>query len=149
MHLTPPPRVKRVRGLTLLELTLAISVLLVLITIVLIGSRAWKRGADRTSCMLTLRNVQMATRSYQNLYGYDFGGRPYAENGTQNIASHLYSKGYIEGKIFMQAQGLESCAGGGAYSCAAPDMFPPAGELYLKCSLSESDAHYLPSEVDW
>lgn len=143
------PRVRCARGLTLIELSLAISALLVLIALLFIGSRAWKRGCDRASCVLTLRNTQMATRSYQNLYGYDFGGRPYAEDGTQDIASHLYAKGYIEQKLFRQAHGLESCPGGGVYSCPTPDVFPVVGELYMKCSLAETDEHFLPSEVDW
>ena len=86
--------------------------------------------------MLTLRNVQMAARSYQNLYGYNYGGHPYAENGTQDIAVHLYQKGYIEKKLFDQATGLEACAGGGTYTCPTPDIFPHSGQLYLKCSLS-------------
>lgn len=149
MNITSPPRVKRARGLTLLELSLTISALLVLLAILFVGSRAWKRGSDRASCMLTLRNMQMATRSYQNLYGYEFGGRPYAENGTQDITTHLYSKGYIENKTFLRAQGLETCPGGGLYSCPQPDVFPVVGQLYMKCSLSGSDDHYLPSEVDW
>ena len=85
-----PPKVVRLRGMTLIELTISISVLLVLISIVFVGSRAWKRGSDRAVCVLTLRNVQVAARSYQNLYGYNYGGRPYAENGSQDIARHLF-----------------------------------------------------------
>lgn len=144
-----PPGVRRVRGLTLLELTLTISVLLVLIVLLFISSRAWKRGSDRASCVLTLRNVQMATRSYQNLYGYEYGGHPYADGGTRNIASHLYQKGYIERKLYLKAQGIEGCDGGGTYNCPSSDVFPPAGQLYMKCSLAESADHILSAEADW
>ena len=119
----------RNRGITLLELAVTITVLLGLIAILIAGSRAWKRGGDRATCILTLRNVQMAARSYQNLYGYNYGGRPYAENGTQDIARHLYEKGYLEEKLFAQATGVVKCAGGGSYSRPAIDIFPEEGVL--------------------
>lgn len=135
--------------MTLLELTLCISVLLVFITIIFVGSRAWKRGSDRAGCVLTLRNVQVATRSYQNLYGYEFGGRPFAEYGTQDIALHLYEKGYIEKTLFDQARGTVNCPGGGTYNCPIPDIFPQSGELYLKCALSDSDGHEPTTHADW
>jgi hypothetical protein len=146
-----PPKVVGRSGMTLIELTVIIVVLLLLISVMFIGGTAWKRGSDRAGCVLNLRNVQVAARSYQNLYGYNFGGRPYAENGTQDIARHLLDKGYIERKLYDQAKGAEPCPSGGTYSCAAPDIFPQAGELYLKCSLSETYDH-VPKEgsySDW
>jgi hypothetical protein len=135
--------------MSLLELTLVVFTLLVLITIVLLGARAWKRGGDRASCVLVLRNMQMATRSYQNLYGYSDGSRPVAENGSQDIARQLHAKGYIEDKLFEQAIGNEPCAGGGTYQSAAPDVFPALGQLYLSCSLSARDGHEPSAHGDW
>jgi type II secretory pathway pseudopilin PulG len=144
-----PPRVVRSRGITLLELTVTISVLIVFITIVFIGTRAWKRGGDRAACILAQRNVQMATRAYQNIYGYNYGGRPYAEAGTQDIARHLFEKGYIEKDIYDQASGETPCPGGGSYTCPLPDIFPQSGELYMKCSLSTTEAHEPSTHADW
>jgi type II secretory pathway pseudopilin PulG len=144
-----PPRVVRNRGLSLLELTIVIAALLSLISILFIGSRAWKRGSDRAGCVLTLRNIQVATRSYQNLYGYNYGGHPYAENGTQDIATHLFNKGYIEQKLYDQAHGLAKCPAGGTYNCPVPDIFPVNGQLYMACSLSSSDEHTPSSHSDW
>ena len=135
--------------MTLLELTVTISVIMVIIMIVFFGAQAWKRGSDRAGCVLTLRNVQMAARSYQNIYGYSYGSRPCAENGTQDIASHLYAKGYIEKKLHDQATGLSKCPSEGAYTRTAPDVFPPAGELYMNCSLSVSAEHRPGSHADW
>ncbi len=135
--------------MSLLELTVVIVALLSLISILFIGSRAWKRGSDRAGCVLTLRNVQAATRSYQFLYDYNYGGRPYAENGTQDIATHLYNKGYIEQKLYDQARGIATCAAGGTYKCPVPDIFPPTGQLYMTCSLSSSDEHTPSSHADW
>ena len=150
MTTTLPPGVVRHRGMTLLELTITISVLLVLLSILFIGSRAWKRGSDRAGCVLTIRNVQVATRSYQNLYGYNYGGRPYAEAGTQDIARHLFEKGYIEKDLYDRANGQDPCPGGGTYTCPVPDVFPQSGELYMKCSLSTTEEAHEPStHADW
>ena len=51
---------KRTRGMTLLELTVVILVLLSLISILFIGARAWKKGSDRAGCIMQIRNVQLA-----------------------------------------------------------------------------------------
>ncbi len=144
-----PPRVVWHRGLTLLELSVVISILLLLVSLLFIGSRAWRRGSDRSTCVMTLRNMQVATRSYQNIYGYNYGGRPYAENGTQDIAEHLLSKGYIETNLHKQAHGQTPCPAGGTYTCPVPDVFPEAGQLYMECSLSGSDEHTPKSHADW
>ena len=143
------PRVVMHRGLSLLELTVVIATLLGLVTVLFIGARAWKRGSERSSCILTLRNVQMATRSYQNLYGYDYGGHPYADNGTQNIAEHLHIKGYIDSTSYDQARGEKKCPSGGTYSCPLPNIFPQEGHLYMECSLSSSDSHVPKSQTGW
>lgn len=137
------------RAMTLIELTVVIVIILSLISILFVGSRAWKRGSDRAGCVLALRNMQVATRSYQNLYGYSYGGHPYTEYGTQHITQHLWQKGYIEKSLFDQAVGLKPCPGGGNYTCAVPDVFPQPGHLFLECSLSGSDAHMPNSYSDW
>ena len=143
------PRVVWHRGLTLLELSVVITILLLLVSLLFIGSRAWRRGSDRSACVMTLRNVQVATRSYQNIYGYTYGGKPYAENGTQDIAEHLLSKGYIETELYKHVRGEAPCPAGGTYICPAPDDFPEAGQLYMECSLSGSDQHTPNSHADW
>jgi len=144
-----PPRVVCRRGLTLLELTVVITILLALVSILFVGSRAWKRGSDRASCVMTLHSVQVAIRSYQNIYGYSPGGHPYAENGTQNIAEHLYAKGYFEAQLYQQTRGAAQCPGGGTYSCPIPDLFPQQGDLYMTCSLAGSESHTPTSHADW
>ena len=64
MKLTPS--IKRKPGMTLLELTVVILVLLSLITILFIGARAWKKGSDRSTNLINLRNCQQAMRGHQN-----------------------------------------------------------------------------------
>jgi prepilin-type N-terminal cleavage/methylation domain-containing protein len=47
---------KRKTGMTLLELTIVILVLLTLVSILFIGARAWKKGSDRAANIMNLRN---------------------------------------------------------------------------------------------
>src|SRR5687768_534880 len=54
-------------GMTLLELTVVILVLLSLISILFVGARAWKKGSDRAGCIMNIRNVQQALRGHQNM----------------------------------------------------------------------------------
>ncbi len=56
-------------GMTLLELTVVILVLLSLISILFIGARAWKKGSDRAANILNIRNVQQAVRGHMNIRG--------------------------------------------------------------------------------
>lgn len=149
MKTTPSPRAVRRHGMTLLELTVVIATLLSLLSVTFIGARAWKRGSDRSMCLMNLRNVQVAVRSYQNLYGYNEGGRPYADGGTQDIGRHLLDKGYIGAGLYRQTQGLATCPGGGVYSRAHPDIFPLAGTLYMECSLAETNDHKPADTSSW
>jgi prepilin-type N-terminal cleavage/methylation domain-containing protein len=149
MKTASPLRSSKRSGFSLLELTVVIAVLLSLTTILILGARAWKNGADRTACIVNIRNVQMSVRSYQNLYGYSAGGMPYADGGTQDIASHLFTKGYINGRTYDEIHGTSPCAGGGSYECPHPDVFPLEGKLYIACSLEAQENHMLAPSTDW
>ena len=63
MKMTHTNKAKRTKGMTLLELTVVILVLLSLISVLFIGARAWKKGSDRAACILNIRNFQQAVRS--------------------------------------------------------------------------------------
>ena len=56
------------RGLTLIEITLVIAVLLGLITVLFLGVSAYKEGANRAECILNVSTTQKAVRSHQNLF---------------------------------------------------------------------------------
>ena len=58
---------KRASGMTLLELTVVILVLLSLISILFVGARAWKKGSDRSANIMNVRNIQQAVRGYENM----------------------------------------------------------------------------------
>ena len=67
MKLNNTHNTKRKAGMTLLELTVVILVLLSLISILFIGARAWKRGSDRSANLMNLRNTQQAMRGHENM----------------------------------------------------------------------------------
>ncbi|MES2474154.1 MAG: hypothetical protein V4640_00140 [Verrucomicrobiota bacterium] len=67
MKLTNIKSHKRNAGMTLLELTVVILVLLSLISILFVGARAWKKGSDRAGCIVNIRNVQQACRGFENM----------------------------------------------------------------------------------
>ncbi len=67
MKLTNTRNIKAKSGMTLIELTVVILVLLSLISILFIGAKAWKKGSDRAANIMNLRNTQLAVRGYSNL----------------------------------------------------------------------------------
>jgi len=67
MKLTNTHNMKAKSGMTLLELTVVILVLLSLISILFVGARAWKKGSDRSANIMNVRNTQQAMRGHQNM----------------------------------------------------------------------------------
>ena len=64
MKLTNTKTNKSNKGMTLIELTVVILVLLSLISVLFIGARAWMRGSDRANAALLIRNAQQGVRSH-------------------------------------------------------------------------------------
>ena len=136
-------------GVTLLEMSVVIAVLLSLSALLMVGAHAWRRGSDRAACVINIRNVQVSVRSYQNLYGYNPGTMPYADNGTQSIAQHLFHKGYITQRLNKALTGDRECPGGGAYDIPQEEVFPAVGKLYLACSLETEQKHQMSGRAQW
>lgn len=133
MKLTNSNTPKRCKsGMTLLELTVVILVLLSLISILFIGARAWKAGSDRAGCILNIRNAQQGVRSYQNLYGKPEGTA--LDMGTDIVGTD----GYLSPPV---------CPAGGTYDYITYIPFP--GELALDCTLATSDRHLPDRFSDW
>lgn len=127
--------------MTLLELTVVILVLLALIAVLFIGTRAWKKGSDRTTNILNIRNIQQAVRSHENLYGLRQGISTI--NPDQIFLSSTNSFGYIEEPKPPSATGVS------AYTYLT--VVPNFGELYVN-NLSAMDSDYVPaasSYADW
>ncbi len=123
---------RRPKGVTLLELTVVILVMLSLISILFIGTRSWKRGSDRSGCIMNIRNAQNAVRAYQNSHAVD-------EGVNLDMTTAIIGPGlYIENP---------ECPGGGGYSLLS--HIPYMGELVMTCSLSGSEEHTPTSHVDW
>ena len=132
-HRNPPgPSDLRESGMTLLELTVVILVLLSLISILFIGARAWKKGTDRTGCIMNIRNAQQAVRSYQNMNAYPDG---VAINMLTDI---MGANGYLN---------EPRCPSGGEYDRV--DEIPSTGVLVMWCSLAATDSHVPGDYSDW
>lgn len=124
--------IKKQAGLTLIEVTLVIAVLLGLISVLFIGVSAYKEGSNRAKCILNIATVQKAVRSYQNLYELDMGDALVV--GTITGAGNM-----------IETQ--PTCPSSGTYTFGT--VVPAAGIAYLTCSLSASDNHAPTSVAGW
>lgn len=127
---------KRASGMTLLELTVVILVLLSLISILFIGARAWKKGSDRAASILTIRNVQQAVRSYSNMNGKNAG------DTVTGLDGQLFGSGkFIEND---PRAGTHPAGTGYAYTATAANVIPAVGTLYLTVTGTDA-ADYMPA----
>lgn len=129
----------RLSGMTLLELTVVILVLMTLITTLFFGAQAWKRGSDRALCIIHIQNVQKGVRSYANLYGFLPGAM------APNLQNQVIGLGRF-------VESTPVCPGNGGYTfghASGNDTIPPVGELYMQCSLEGSDQHVPASHSEW
>jgi len=133
MKIPSRPTRRRPSGVTLIELTVVILVLLALMTTLFIGARAWKKGSDRTGCIMNIRNVQQAVRSHQNLNGLNDGA-------TIDVVNDL-----VGPEKYLNTTPV--CPGGGTYTFAS--TIPNLGDLAATCSLESSDDHVPDNHAGW
>lgn len=139
MKLSQKSRIHR-SGMTLLELTVVILVLLSLIGILFIGARAWKNGADRSACILTVRNAQTAIRGYSNIRGLDPGSQ--IPGGLSREAAITGPGNYFNT--------WPKCSGGGMYGGQELTTIPMPGVVLMACNWGTSTNHHMPTEhADW
>lgn len=119
---------KRNAGMTLIELTVVILVLLSLIAILFVGATAWKKGSDRAACILNIRNVQQAVRGHQNM-----ANKTTSDTLTQ--ADIVGTSGYI--------QTAPACPSGGAYTWAS--TYPAIGTLAMTCD--QTTLQHVPNNI--
>jgi type II secretory pathway pseudopilin PulG len=128
---------KRASGMTLLELTVVILVLLSLISILFIGARAWKRGSDRAGCIMNIRNIQQAVRSYANMNGHNPG------DTVTGMQSEVIGSGkFVEKTPLCPSDSV-------AYTIAAADTVPAVGTLYAACTNFVAEGHVPTGTEDW
>lgn len=133
-------QISQKKGMTLLELTVVILVLLTLISVLFIGAKAWKDGADRSNCILNIRNFQVAVRSYANMN----------QIGDRETIARADIVGV--GK-FMDAE--PACPGNGAYSTGDVTYVEgsltadadAAADTFLTCDYSGSGEVHVPNSV--
>ena len=126
MTLTHTQNTKK-SGMTLIELTVVILVLLSLISILFVGARAWKRGSDRAGCIMNIRNVQQGMRSFQNMNGHTAG----------DVVTGAQTEIIGPGKF---VESPPTCPAAGSYTIGG-DNLPLVGVLYMTCSFASSDGH--------
>lgn len=119
-------------GLTLIEVTLVIAVLLGLISVLFIGATAYKEGTNRSFCLLNISQVQKATRAYQNMYQKEFGDP--------------LTKAQLVGTGKM-LETIPDCNSGGEYTWRG--TIPPLDTAYLTCSKASTDQHAPLSTTGW
>lgn len=122
--------------MTLLEMTVAIVVLLSFVGMSVIGVRAWKRGSDRSQCVLNIYHAQKAVRSFANLYGFHV---------DQTLSRDL------EGQVFGPDSFISArpeCPSDGKYTTTG-NRIPKVGELYMSCSLGERAKHRPVRQDTW
>jgi prepilin-type N-terminal cleavage/methylation domain-containing protein len=123
------------KGMTLLEITVVILVLLSLIAILFVGAQAWKKGSDRTLCIMNIRNVQQGVRAYSNLYGFTAGAN------APGLKAKIIGLGrYVETDPACPSTGTYSYGG-----ILGEDTIPDFGQLYMDCDKKTSDEH-VPNE---
>ena len=135
MKLTNTQNMNAKSGMTLLELTVVILVLLSLISILFVGARAWKKGSDRAACILNIRNVQQAVRGHANMNNLAAGAPLlndviYGASTETNANVNVYMKTPV-------------CPGTTTpYTPLA--VVPATGTLYIDCAL-KADAQHVPA----
>lgn len=125
------------KGMTLLELTVVILVLLTLISVLFIGAKAWKDGADRSNCILNIRNFQVGVRSYANMNG--------TADGTAIPVTSLTGDGNFISTFPV-------CPSGGTYTPAADgnvSYVVATGTAFLSCDSSAGGTHAPNSTSGW
>jgi hypothetical protein len=120
-----------IAGLILGYLQIAVYVL-VLIPILFIGARAWKKGSDRAGCILNQRNVQQVVRSYQASHGLKPGDPiPWAEI----VGS---------GKLLEKEP---ACPAGGEYEFS--ERIPAPETPVVTCSKADAEQHVPKDFTGW
>lgn len=154
MKLTQTQNMKATKsGMTLLELTVVILVLLSLISILFIGARAWKRGSDRAASVLVIRNTQQAVRSFANMNGLNplDGAAEIAAKGLTTLPGEVFGGGrFIENNPISGNH-----PAGSAYSFAyvsGGEVIPDLGDLYIETTGGSEPTYFMPdpsTTSDW
>lgn len=120
-------------GMTLIELTVVILVILSLISLLFVGFYTWKKGADWSKCTnLNIRGVQKAVRDWQTKEGL--------KPGDLIVWDEIFG----EGKYFKERP---KCPSEAHYYYES--MIPEEGELVIHCQHKGDPEHVPITHDDW
>ena len=134
--MTKTQATKKQQGITLLELTVVILVMLTLIGILFIGATAWKRGSDRSTNIMNLRNAQQAMRGHSNVRGIQIGelipqNEIFGLNGYLTFPAPIASVTYevpIQQALPYGVLYLQASSDGAPAPRATPTLYGPFAE---------------------
>src|SRR6187431_1447051 len=117
-------RSRRLRpaGMTLIEISLVIALLLGLIAVVFLGIGSYRKGSDKAKCKMQLAAAQKAVRSQANFQNLD-------QNAT-----------FATTDAFGPGKALENeptCPSGGTYTWVG--IIPAIGAAYGACDFTDLD----------
>lgn len=111
------------KGLTLIEVSLVIALLLGLISIVFIGIGSYRRGADKAKCKMQLSQIQKTVRAHANFNNLSIG------------AAFAEADAFGAGKPISAAAPV--CPSGGTITWSA--TIPAIGTPYGNCAYTDPD----------
>ncbi|MGB0993884.1 MAG: type II secretion system protein [Akkermansiaceae bacterium] len=148
MKLTKTAKTQIKPGMTLIEITVVILVLLTLIGVLFIGANIYKQGADRAACILNIRNIHQAVRANQNLNG---------KNATTDpiVRADIIGAGkYIEEEPTCPKNSQIGTTPAGASAALTSDYslvanYPAVGTAATGCDqfAAEADGGHVPASV--
>ena len=109
-------------GMTLIEISLVIALMLGLISVVFLGIGSYRKGADKARCKMQLAAVQKAVRAQSNFQNLSIGAA------------------FTSAEAFGAGKALENtpiCPTGGTYTWAA--TIPALNTPFGNCDYVDSD----------
>lgn len=110
-------------GMTLIEISLVIALLLGLIAVVFLGIGSYRQGADKAKCKMQLAAVQKAVRSSANMQNLSIG--------SALTQAEVFGAGLL-------LEAVPVCPAGGAYTWLG--TVPAVGTPYGNCDFAGSGA---------
>lgn len=152
MKLTNIKSKKSKSGMTLIELTVVILVLLSLISVLFVGARAWMRGSDRANAALLIRNAQQGCRAQCNIAGVLTPARgssaePYVAITDETLAGSVFGSGrFVEtGEADGIVPGHPVSGVTFGFTADAGESNPPLETMYI--TSSQEPDFYKPKGV--
>ena len=117
-------------GMTLIELTVVILVMLSLIGVLFFGATAWKRGSDRAHTILMIRSAQIGMRSHCQIVGLDPDTSPtFTDLPEQIFGEERYVPN--DGKALGELPNHPAPGQSFGYVAGDGDIVPPYSSLYI------------------